>query len=415
VKIGGKAGSAAALVAALSIAPFPGADQGRAHAAEARLALVIGNSIYRHTPRLANPANDARVISAALAERGFKLVGNGPQLDLDRIAMERAIREFGRSLTHETVGLVFYAGHGLAVKEVNYLMPIDANPVREADADFELIDSRLIVKQMAAAGNRLNILILDACRNNPLLDRGFRSAGRGLARMEGASGTLVAFSTQPGNVAKDGDGRNSPYALAFMNAIRQPMGLLDVFNRIGLDVRQATRGEQEPWLAVSPIEGQFFFTPPGPSAPPPAVASAPGSALPTLPGAGPAAPAYSQSAMAAQPRTGGSLEPIDREYIARESARVRAEPDVNSSVVATLRQGETVLVLGKVRGDAWYQVELRDKSRGFIAEQVLEGQDAFRNRQREERPRDPVADLLKSILVAPSADEKHDQWNRVTK
>ncbi|MGQ0675794.1 MAG: caspase family protein [Rhodospirillales bacterium] len=388
---------------------------GGALAAENRLALVIGNSGYRHTGKLTNPANDARLVSAVLVERGFRLIGNGPQLDLDRVAMERAIREFGRSLSHDAVGLVFYAGHGLAVKEVNYLMPVDANPVREADVDFELIDSRLIIKQMASAGNRLNMLILDACRNNPLLDRGFRSAGRGLARMEGASGTLVAFSTQPGNVAKDGDGRNSPYALAFMNAVRQPMGLLDVFNRVGIEVRQATRGEQEPWLAVSPIEGQFYFTPPAPSAAPPAVAAAPqGSVMPALPGQGP--PAYAPPALAMLPRTGGPLEPIDREYVARESARVRADPDVNAGVVATLRQGETVLVLGKVRGDSWYQVELKDKSRGFVAESVLEEQDAFKNRQRDNRPRDPLADFLKSILTAPpESQQQKDQWNRGSK
>jgi len=394
-----------------------------AQADDERLALVIGNSLYRHTVRLANPANDARLIPAVLAERGFRLVGNGPQLDLDRIAMERAIREFGRSLTRETVGLVFYAGHGLSVKEVNYLMPVDANPVREADADFELIDSRLIIKQMAAAGNRLNMLILDACRNNPLLDRGVRSAGRGLARMEGASGTLVAFSTQPGNIAKDGEGRNSPYALAFTNAVRRPnLGLLDVFNRVGLDVRQATQGQQEPWLSVSPIEGQFYFTA-DPSTMPPAVAGAPAPpaaaspGMPSLPafGAGPANPAYAPQT-AALPRTGGPLEPIDREYVARESARVRAEPDVNASVVATLRQGETVLVLGKVRGDSWYQVELADKSRGYVAEPALEEQDAFKNRQRDNRPRDPLADMLKSILTAPPDEPKdRDPWNRPSK
>lgn len=409
----GKALLAAAAFAAV-LAP------GMALAAETRLALVIGNSLYRHAVRLGNPANDARLVSAVLAERGFRLVGNGPQLDLDRIAMERAIREFGRSLTNETVGLVFYAGHGLSVKEVNYLMPVDANPVREADADFELIDSRLIIKQMAAAGNRLNMLILDACRNNPLLDRGVRSAARGLARMEGASGTLVAFSTQPGNIAKDGEGRNSPYALAFTNAVRRPnLGLLDVFNRVGLDVRQITRGEQEPWLSVSPIEGQFYFTV-DQSAMPSAVAGAPappapaGPGMPSLPAFG-AAPAYAPQT-AALPRTGGPLEPIDREYIARESARVRAEPDINASVVATLRQGETVLVLGKVRGDSWYQVELLDKSRGYVADQVLEEQDAFKNRQRDNRPRDPLADMLKSILAAPPDEPRdRDQWNRSSK
>jgi uncharacterized caspase-like protein len=406
-----RAGLAAAAFAAVLAA-------GAGEAAETRLALVIGNSLYRHSPKLANPANDARLVSAVLAERGFRLVGNGPQLDLDRIAMERVIREFGRSLAPDTVGLVFYAGHGVSVKEVNYLMPVDANPVREADADFELIDSRLIIKQMASAGNRLNMLILDACRNNPLLDRGLRSAGRGLARMEGASGTLVAFSTQPGNVAKDGDGRNSPYALAFTHAVRLPnLGLLDVFNRVGLDVRQATQGQQEPRLSVSPIEGQFYFTSAGPApqaqaAPPPQAASD----LPSLPvpGAAPAQPDYPpQSSVAALPRTGGPLEPIDREYIARESARVRAEPDVNAAVVATLRQGEAVLVLGKVRGDTWYQVELRDKSRGFVADQVLEEQDAFKNRQRDNRPRDPLADILKSILAAPPEEPRErDQWSR---
>ncbi len=382
-----------------------------AQAADARLALVIGNSSYRHMGRLSNPANDARLVAAGLAERGFQLVGNGPQLDLDRVGMERAIREFGRSLTSDTVGLVFYAGHGVAVKEVNYLMPVDANPIRETDADFELIDSRLIVKQMASAGNKLNMLILDACRNNPLLDRGLRSATRGLARMEGASGTLIAFSTQPGNVAKDGDGRNSPYALAFLGAIRQPgLGLLDVFNRVGLDVRQATRGDQEPWLAVSPIEGQFYFT--QPAGPTPPVASVPDSApaMPALPAYG-AAPAPAAT-VAALPRSGGELEPIDRDYVARESARVRAEPDVNAGIVATLRQGETVLVLGKVRSEPWYQVELKTGARGYVAESVLMEQDAFKSRQADQAPKDPLANLLKQLLTAPPEGTNKREFGR---
>jgi hypothetical protein len=142
--------------------------------AQTRVALVVGNSGYRNVSPLDNPANDARLLAETLRGLGFILVGGGAQLDLDKAGFDRAVQDFGRRLAGADVGLFYYAGHGIQVRGENYLIPIDANPTKEADVDFQMLNSGLVLRQMETAGTRLNIVILDACRNNPF-------GGRGLA------------------------------------------------------------------------------------------------------------------------------------------------------------------------------------------------------------------------------------------
>jgi hypothetical protein len=139
-----------------------------ATAAEKRVALVIGNSNYRFVPSLANPANDARLMAGTLSELGFTLVGDGALVDLDKAAMDDALRGFGTQLQGADVGLFYYAGHGLQVRGTNYLVPTGANPVRETDVDFELDSLSLVLRQMEDSGARLNLVMLDACRSNSL-------------------------------------------------------------------------------------------------------------------------------------------------------------------------------------------------------------------------------------------------------
>lgn len=243
---------------------------------EKRIALVVGIGGYQFLPHLDNPTNDARLMAATLKSVGFQLVGGGAQTDLDRAGFERAIRDFGAALSEGSIGLFYYAGHGLQLKGANYLVPVGANPQTSSDADFELIDAQLVLKQMEAAGSTLNIVILDACRNNPFGGRGLRAAGGGLAQMQAPRGTLISYATQPGNVARDGSNGHSPYTAALATAIQKPgTPVLEVFNSVGLAVDRETAGQQQPWVASSPLEGMFYFSPPagaataaGSSAPP---------------------------------------------------------------------------------------------------------------------------------------------------
>ena len=225
-----------------------------------RVALVIGNAQYQNIGRLDNPANDARLIAQALKEDGFELVGDSAQLDLDKASLERAVQEFGNRLQGADVALFYYAGHGVQVRGANYLVPVNANPTKETDVDFQMLDANLVLRQMESAGTRLNLVMLDACRNNPFAGRGLRATGGGLAQMQAPEGTLISFATEPGTVAQDGSDGNSPYTKALAEIIRTPgLGIFDTFNQVGLKVKQRTGGAQRPWLSSSPIEGVFYF------------------------------------------------------------------------------------------------------------------------------------------------------------
>jgi outer membrane protein OmpA-like peptidoglycan-associated protein len=231
--------------------------------AQRRIALVIGNGAYQQLPRLENPVNDAKLIAATLQSVGFRLIGGHAQIDLDRAGFERAIRQFVAELTDGSVALFYYAGHGLQFQGTNYLVPVTANPVTAADIDFELIDANTVLRQMEVAGFRLNLVILDACRNNPFGRGGLRDAAQGLTVMRAPRGTLISYATQPGNVAMDGTTGHSPYTSALAETVRRPgLPVSEVFNEVGLLVDQATGGRQQPWVASSPLEGVFYFLAP---------------------------------------------------------------------------------------------------------------------------------------------------------
>lgn len=264
--------------------------------AERRVALVIGNERYRHLNELSNPAHDAAVIGASLQAAGFELIGGKPLVDADKKTIEAAIRNFGQKLQGGAVALFYYSGHGVQVGDRNYLVPVEAAPNSVADVDFELVGVDLVMKQLANGGGRLSMVILDACRTNPLAGRDARAAGGGLAAMEAPQGTIISYATAPGKTAADGPaGTNSPFAAALAKAMREPgLGVLDMFNDVGVAVDEATGGRQQPWLAVSPLRGRFSFaTAAAPASMPVAVADTrPAPARPPAPAAlGPGAAA----------------------------------------------------------------------------------------------------------------------------
>ncbi len=230
-------------------------------AAEPRIALVIGNSNYSgDLPRLPNPANDAELMASTLTKLGFKVVKTH---DADLKQMTRSIREFSDLLSGagpQAVGLFFYAGHGLQIDGENWLIPINAHITKTADAEFEAVPASKILGQMQFAENSLNIVILDACRNNPL-SRGVRSASTGLAKMDAPLGSFIAYSTAPGQTAADGKGKNSPYTAALTKAMMKPgIAIEEAFRDARVDVLAATQKEQIPWESSS-LTGAFSFNP----------------------------------------------------------------------------------------------------------------------------------------------------------
>jgi carboxyl-terminal processing protease len=231
--------------------------------AEPRVALVIGNSNYgSDIGKLANPANDAGLMARALEQTGFKVIRI---TDADQKKMKRAIADFGDQLSAagpQATGLFYYAGHGVQVQGQNYLVPVGADIAKEADVDIESVSAEDVMKQMDFAANAVNIIILDACRNNPL-QRSFRSATRGLAPMRSDSvrGTFIAYSTSPGQTAADGAGANSPYSAALASAIVQPgTGIEEIFRDVRGKVMKATQDKQIPWDSSS-LTAPFFFKP----------------------------------------------------------------------------------------------------------------------------------------------------------
>jgi hypothetical protein len=213
--------------------------------------------------RLDNPRNDARLMAKTLAELGFSLVGGGAQLDLDKASLDKVVQSFGQQIQGADVTLFYYAGHGVQVNGANYLVPVDANATREADVDFQMLEIGKVLNQMQGSGTRLNMVILDACRNNPFGGRGLRSAEGGLAQMRAPDGTLISYATQPGSVAQDGANGHSPFTEALAKTIREPgLDIFQTFNEVGLIVKRATGGSQQPWVSSSPIDGKFYFVAP---------------------------------------------------------------------------------------------------------------------------------------------------------
>ena len=233
-------------------------------AAEKRVALVVGNSGYVHANALPNPVNDAGDMAKALAEVGFEVILG---LDLSKSGFDGKVRDFARALEKVDVALLFYAGHGLQVSGKNYLVPVDAKLQVERDLDFEAISLDFVLKQMELdRDDKTNIVFLDACRDNPLVRNLARSMGtrsgtiaQGLAQVQAGVGTFIAYSTQPGNVALDGEGRNSPFTAALVKDLRLPdRNLNAVMIEVRKDVTAATGGKQVPW-DLSALTGDFYF------------------------------------------------------------------------------------------------------------------------------------------------------------
>jgi invasion protein IalB len=231
----------------LALALWPG----RLQAAE-RVALIIGNGDYAHTTTLRNPANDAADIGSTLRELGFVVVDG---MNLNRQGMEAKIREFSRKLVGAEIALFYYAGHAVQVGGQNYLLPTDAKLEQAGDLELDTLDLQVVLRQMESQV-RVNLVFIDACRDNPLAKNYAQALGpsrsaslsRGLATVRSTVGTLVAFATEPGNTAQDGSGRNSPFTTALLRHIRTPgvdIGVL--MRRVRADVIAATGDKQVPW------------------------------------------------------------------------------------------------------------------------------------------------------------------------
>ncbi len=232
--------------------------------AEKRVALVIGNGAYANEPRLPNPSHDAEDVAAALKRSNFDVILG---TDLTQAAMEEATIKFARASRNADVAIFYYSGHAMQFNGINFLMPVDAKLEDEADLKrMTRVDEILDDLQQA---KNLRILVLDSCRDNPLADSLKRSIGltrgasiqRGLSKMEAPLGTIISFSTQAGNTARDGDGRNSPYTTAFLKHIEEPQEIGDVFREISGDVYETSDKTQLPELSLS-IIGKFYLNGP---------------------------------------------------------------------------------------------------------------------------------------------------------
>jgi len=221
-----------------------------------RLALVIGNSNYQNVGSLSNPQNDARDMADALSRVGFQVLY---QQNSTNRSMAEAVESFGEHLKqNKGVGLFYYAGHGIQVEGKNYLLPVDATINKTSDIRFETMDLARILETMAAADNSLNIVILDACRNNPF-SNSFRSIQRGLAQINAPSGTLLAYATAPGDVAADGTGRNGIYTKYLLRYLETPgLSIEALFKKARRGVMFETQNNQVPWESSSLVD-EFYF------------------------------------------------------------------------------------------------------------------------------------------------------------
>lgn len=247
-----------ARLSALSIAPWiPDTLAATTIHALPRHALVIGNSAYADAP-LANPANDANSIGSELKRLGFSLE---LQLNAKREAMENAIRAFSTSLAKSKgVGLFYFAGHGLQIDWRNYLVPTDARLGIAIDVPSQTVEMGTLLASLGKVGNPMNIVILDACRDNPFGSE--LKTGKGLSQMDAPIGTLLAYATAPGNVASDGTGKNGLYTENLLKEMSTPETKVeDIFKRVRLAVRRTSLGQQIPWESTS-LEDDFYFIPP---------------------------------------------------------------------------------------------------------------------------------------------------------
>lgn len=373
-----------------------------------RLALVIGNSAYQYDAELPNPANDAADLARELRSVGFEVVEG---TDLTKSAMEHTIRDFAGRLNNAEAAMIFYAGHGLQIDGKNYLLPIDAHIEELRDVWLQAVDLDIIFKVIEGE-NRVNLIFLDACRNNAfaqtLLNLGGASRGRGtrgLAQVRTAIGSLIAFATEPGNVASDGEGRNSPFTTALLRHIKTPgLEVRSMLSRVRQDVVDLTGGQQVPWDHSS-LVGSFYFNPnapaktAAPAAPAGAAQSTPGieiaywnavkdttdpkeleSYLTRWPNGSfaplakgrlarltPATPDSARTQTAAQSET-----PAARQFYARKNANVRQGPTTQSARIGAVTRGAAVAVTAAEVQPNWHRVRLPDGRTGYIYAPLLQ-------------------------------------------
>ena len=228
--------------------------QSRPPTGERRVALVVGNSSYKTSP-LKNPANDAKAVAAALRRLGFEVI---ERQNLTREAFSLAARDFGDRLKGATVGLFYFAGHGLQVRGRNFLVPVDADIAREDEVPYRSLDVNEVLDKMDAARTPINLVLLDACRNNPFA-RSFKLSQIGLAQMDAPAGTLIAFATSPGSVAQDGEGDNGLYTSVLLKHITAPaLPIEQMLKRVRVDVARSSNNAQVPWESSS-LNRDFAF------------------------------------------------------------------------------------------------------------------------------------------------------------
>lgn len=362
-----------------------------------RIALVVGNAAYE-TP-LPNPVNDARAIAKALGQAGFEVI---EVLDADRAEMERAIVEFGRRIEMGGTGLFYYSGHGVQIAQHNFMIPIDANIVSESQIVSEGVDLMRVLDQMAEARNKLNIVILDACRNNPFSEQ-FEVVAYGLAETLAPPQTYIAYAAAPGQVASDGFGTNSIFTGELIKTINQPgLEIEDVFKRVRAGVLRVTGGEQVPWSSSS-ITGNFAFV----------EAEDDGSGgvnrdtigglydelelwssiergddpdglrayLDRYPAGSFAQLAQVRLANLEEGDDHGTvsrsltdgIEIMDEEWVSAKNAAVRVQPTIDSQKLTRLPVGTAVEVTGRVsvEGETWLRVALADGASGFVLGALL--------------------------------------------
>jgi hypothetical protein len=298
--------------------------------------------------------------------------------------MQRAIVQFGDRLAEagpNAVGLFYYAGHGLQLDGQNYLVPTDADISREVDVEIDGVSADLVLKQMAYAESRVNIVILDACRNNPLA-RDYRSApaSEGFAEIRTKpKGTFIAYSTAPGEVAVDGTDGHSPFAKALAGAMQRPgLDLPEVFLHVRQDVLIATGERQTPWDSSSLVKSFYFIPPAGDRATDDLIAGAapaPSSSEPADAGTAPAPLTPMIELVSAEPQVevrAGAAAPqpvfvaLTRSLYAKPGSRLRAEPSKDASVVAKLPANAEIRAVGRSKDGAWYEVATRQGKTAYI-------------------------------------------------
>lgn len=350
--------------------------------ADNRVALVIGNGAYQNTPRLPNPSNDAADVAASLKRSGFETI---LATDLDKAAMDAAMIRFARASRTADVAIFYYSGHAMQFGGVNYLAPIDAKLTDEADLR-RMVRVDEIVSDLQQAKN-LRILVLDSCRDNPLADELKRSIGttralplqRGLAKIDSPQGMIVAYATQSGRTAEDGDGRNSPYTAAFVKNIEAQAEIGTIFRRISADVYETTKHTQLPELSLSLI-GEFYLRgkidivikPQNPSSEPPQ-------------------DQHFRTTFNEDLEKAGAVN-----YISiREKAITRTAPTNSAASMFTLGDGEEVTALGQFKAEdsndqvfsfedeyrIWIKIATRQGNEGFVLLHDVLTPDQFERRK----------------------------------